>query len=148
MTTFRGDVRVAYLLVNLVILVGCGGQDEPIPATDDLRNPDVYGSNIKSNVIPLLKQAQQTPARAAEIAGQLSELVEDYEKRPVGQHVAKYKSLRDGAQELKTLAESSSPDTNKKIDELLAVAQSLPGELKLRGDDLKGKSPAKDLDDR
>jgi len=144
-----GLQRLAFGLIALVVFPGCGSKAEPIPAGDDLRNPDVYGSQIKSRAVAWLNQAKTHPDRAGSIALQLNELVEDYERQPIGDHGAKYKGLRDGAIELKKLADNSSPEVGKKVDELLALANSLPGELKALGDELnKGQTRTGDADDR
>ena len=139
MATFRNTLKAACLFFGMMLLGGCG-KEEVIPPAEDLRNADVYGSSIKSQALFLLTQAKRYPTRTAEIGTQLSELLEDSEKRPVGEHAAKYKGLRDGAQELKSLAEKSSPDVKKKLDELQALAESLPGSVKVVGDDPKAKS--------
>jgi hypothetical protein len=147
--SFVHSRRLALAMSALVLLCGCGKKNEPIPAAEDLRNPDVYGSEIKSRAVALLNQAKGSPNRAGELALQVSELVEDYEKQPIGDHGAKYKGLRDGAAELKKLADNSSPEVGKKIDELLALANSLPGEQKALGDELgKGQTRIGDADDR
>lgn len=141
--------RLAIAMSALLVLCGCGKKHEPIPTAEDLRNPDVYGAQIKSRAVAWLNQAKTFPDRAGSIALQLGELVEDYEKQPIGNHGAKYKGLRDGAAELKKLADNSSPEVGKKIDELLALANSLPGDQKALGDELnKGQTRIGDADDR
>ena len=118
------------LLVSLGFL-GCtaGGEDQ----TED---PAAYALDVKTQVTQMLNSARRNPTNAAFNVGALVGILDDYESQPTGDHEQIYADLLAGCRELKQMYEQSAGggEINAKIDELLALAGKLPGDVLLDDD--------------
>ena len=87
---------------------------------------------IKNRVVPSLQRAKQPPQVASqEVAVILEMFTDGRDAKSAGAHSDTVEKLRAGTDELKTMLSQSKSrqEVNKKIDELLALANKLPGEV-------------------
>jgi hypothetical protein len=117
---------VPALLVG-VGLLGCN----PPPGGDESGDPAAYALDIKTQVTEELSRAKANPAAAADSVAVLIENLEGYQDRPVGEHGETYAALLGGCQELKEMCDQSAgaAKIGVKIDEILALAGKLPGQV-------------------
>ena len=108
------------LWMATIVIGGCGsggsGPEDPDPEGG-------YVEGLKNEVVDTLMELQRDPA----VVDYLGELIEegfqaDYE----GEHKEMIDKLRTGMEELQSMNASA---RKPKIDELLELARSLPGEL-------------------
>ena len=117
---------VPALLVG-VGLLGCN----PPPGGDESGDPAAYALDIKTQVTRQLTRAKANPATLADSATVLIENLEGYEGQPVGEHKETYAALLAGCKELKEMCDQSAgaAKIGAKIDEILALAGKLPGQV-------------------
>lgn len=98
---------------------------------DHSQGVEAYASDIESQAVYLLQESKRRPARGAQNTSALQEAFEGMEEAPVGEHGPTYEKLKSGATKLQKMFQSnaSRKEVNQKADELLATANSLPGEL-------------------
>jgi hypothetical protein len=111
---------VAMCLVSVAAL-GCGGPGPPPPETKD---PAVYARTIKQAVNAFVTEAKSDLATAPKQAAILLETLEVYKGQPVGDHEAIYAELTARCREL---ANAKGADVQKKLNDMAALAQKLPG---------------------
>jgi hypothetical protein len=118
--------RFVWTLVA-ISLVGCG-QAEP-PFTDNSQDPLAYARDVKAQVQSAVRQSRSS----SEPADYLDPLVTELKRtdRPLGESRAIYDDLRTRAEQLVADCKSagrSAPNLSARLDELMKVAQSLPGD--------------------
>lgn len=125
------------LMIACLIQSGCGG-DSSEDVKDDTGDSTAYAADVKNTVVEVLTRAKQDGPETAE---ELTEFFEDLDSQPTGSNLETYKKLQTGAKELASM-QAKSADFTKKIDELIELAKSLPGELQLSDEEME-----RDVDD-
>lgn len=121
--------NVAGLLLVLG-LIGCG-TGGPVP--QDNKDPELYAADVKRVVLMQVEEARRSREPGDEIYSIVSEL-ENYEKRPAGSYASIYSELREKAKELQAKCEEVDgrpSDLASRLDELVELANQLPGEVKV-----------------
>jgi hypothetical protein len=118
----RSVGNLSLLLIFLVMTScnGCGGdsEQEVDPVLD-------YADMVRMMVMDL-KNAEGGPRGAIDA---FAENMEGYESEALGDHEATYAAIAKIAQELKSMKDSASDaELRAKVDELVALADKLPGE--------------------
>ena len=118
------------LVPALLVGVGLSGCNPP-PGGDESGDPAAYALDIKTQVTEELSRAKANPAAAADSVAVLIENLEGYQDQPVGQHGETYAALLAGCKELKEMCDQSAgaAEIGAKIDEVLALAGKLPGQV-------------------
>lgn len=127
----RRSAAFLTLSVCSFVLAGCTGSG-PAPGHDDSRDPAAYAGEIKSQAVFLLGQAQRWPKQGAEHMSVLLEQFENQQSAAVGDNGPTYEKIQAGARELQATFQRSAPkqEIGTKVQELLNLANSLPGELR------------------
>ena len=131
---------VATSLVPVLLLgVGLSGCNAP-PGGDESGDPAAYAQDIKTQVTQALTQAKTKPASALDNITVLIENLEGYQDEPIGEHGEIYASLLAGCRQLKEMIEQRAerPQIVAKIDEVLATAGKLPGQVGALYEDEEG----------
>ena len=129
--------RLLFLLICLPVaaFAGCGdGGGDPTVQAPPEPPEQQFAAGVKSEVYELNTALKEEGAEGVDVDG-LVESLEEYEDEAVGEHEATYKSLLEGAQALQKLVNDSgsAADIQKKIDELIALADKLPGDVSAEG---------------
>lgn len=114
------------LLVACLSLVGCGSSG--VPFNDDSQDTEKFAVLIRQVVAESVADARKSSEPADQIR-LISDAVRGGNK-PVGQYGEIYQRLGVAANELTEACERAdgpTPDLGKKLDELLAIAEELPG---------------------
>jgi hypothetical protein len=133
---------VAACLVSfLLVVVGLSGCNLP-PGGDESGDPVAYALDIKTQVTQTLTQAKAEPASALDGVTVLIENLEGYHSQPIGEHGATYASLLAGCRQLKEMIGQSAGRAQivAKIDEVLATAGKLPGQVAAQYEEEGGAS--------
>jgi hypothetical protein len=122
-------MRHTWLLVVLSLglaVVGCSSKSTMKSEGED---PAEFARATKQQVLQFVKSAKENPKSAGGDAEALLERLQVYTSRPVGDNQAVYEQLVKKCQELVNTAKRSpgSGDVTKKLDELAALANKLPG---------------------
>ena len=123
-------IMLACLLLALLSTLGCSrARGEKVQ--DDSRDPAAYACDVKTQVVELLGSAKRDPASAKTSLSLLVNFLDDYRSAPVGKHKQVYAELLNRSRELKQMYEQSAApaNVNAKIDEIVALAERLPGEI-------------------
>ncbi len=114
-------------LVLLLLVGGCGTSEQEF--IDHSRDPLAYARTVKNLVHSQLPLALRSDEPEDIVASVLPTL-EDYPNNPVGEYQAVYEELVQKCRELYQLYESGSSEAaQSRIDEILALVDSLPGEV-------------------
>jgi hypothetical protein len=105
------------------LCLGCGGSGPPPPETQD---SSAYALRIKRTIVEFVAEGKQNPTAAPKEAAVLVETLEVYKSQPVGEHEAVYAELLERCRQLSS---ASGADVRKKLDELAALANKLPGQI-------------------
>ena len=134
----RQRIILVLFLATLVAPVlflqsGCGD------GGSDWVDPDPVGSfnkGMKNQVFNTLNDAKPSAERAETGAAFLLEIFEEKDLSKAGEHEETYEKLRADAQELLSMCQQSASrsDVNAKIDEMIALTETLPGEIEPRED--------------
>lgn len=124
-------------LTAIVILGGCGASERPIK--DDLRDPLVYASAVKSRVATYLERIKKNPQLGKDRASYLVEFLESAQSSsaPVGEHRETYNRLLSTSKQLLVMLQAGASDGKQraeKIMEILDLANQLPGEMVVGSD--------------
>lgn len=125
---FRADCFASFCLVVTLALTGCGGSG--VPFNDDSKDTEKFAILIKQVVAESVADARKSKEPFDQIR-----LIADAVKgnnKPVGSHAEIYNRLGMAATELADACERAdgpTPDMGKKLDELLAIADELPGTI-------------------
>ncbi len=116
------------MLTGVVLLSGCGRME--LPYTDNSRDPMAYAQDIKTLVASAARRAK----RAQEPADYLGPVALELQRtdRPVGDFRTTYNELRTRVDQLVRDCERAggrAPNLSGRCDELIKLAQSLPGEM-------------------
>ena len=123
----------------LLLGVGLSGCNAP-PGGDESGDPAAYALDIKTQVTQALTQAKAKPASALDSITVLIENLEGYQDEPIGEHGETYASLLAGCRQLKEMIEQrAGPQIVAKIDEVLATADKLPGQVGAEYEEETGK---------
>jgi hypothetical protein len=133
-------MRVTWLLAvsSAVALAGCSGSS---PKSLDSQDPAKYAQKIKSQVYSFVEEARRNPRTAGEQAAVLLEELETYQNRPVGSHGSIYAQLLQTCQQLVEAAKTAGgkAEVDKKLSEMKALADQLPGEIRVQRPDEAGR---------
>ena len=123
------------VFLGMLLVTGCGPGAPEGRFEDHTADADRYAQRIKDLVINEMTSAKaETDDEAAyEHARTVVLELEFYERQPVGEHGAIYAELLEGAEQLvEHLETGGSPDQARAMmDELIATAEQLPGEVVL-----------------
>ena len=103
-------------------VAGCG-PSRPAPI---VMKPDAYAKSMKENVLIFVQQSKESPRSVAQRGEVLLETLQDYKKRPQDENQAVYAELVEKGKDVVQTAQKSG-DVKKKLDELAAIANKLPG---------------------
>ena len=115
-------------VLTLICLAGCGGSS--VPFNDDSQDTEKFATLIKQVVAESVADARKSKEPADQIR-----LIADAVKgdnKPVGAYGEIYSRLGAAANELAEACERAdgpTPDMSKKLDDLLAIADELPGSV-------------------
>jgi Txe/YoeB family toxin of Txe-Axe toxin-antitoxin module len=115
------------LVLSLALaVVGCSSKST---MKSEGQDPAEYARATKQQVLQFVKSAKENPKSARGDAEALLERLQVYTSRPVGDNQAIYEQLVKKCQDLISTAKRSpgSGDVSKKLDELAALANKLPG---------------------
>ncbi len=116
-------------LLLMIGLVGCGPTE--LPYTDNSKDPAAFGNTIKQLVTDAVADARRSREPYDQI--RLISNAINVDRQPVGEFAPVYEQLKSAADELADACESADgpvADMDKKLDDLLAMAERLPGETK------------------
>jgi hypothetical protein len=113
-----------FAAVSLVLFIsGCKRETQ---ADLDAKDPAVYARSIKEDVKQFVQESKQNPRSVKDQAPLFLEKLEAYPSHAVGDNGPIYEELTKKCKELVEAA-SRSGDVRKKLDELAAIANKLPG---------------------
>ncbi len=121
--------RVMTCLVLSAMIAGCGGQP---PGTDDSGDPLAYAEEVKNMVLDGLQLAKKGPRElGVDRVHVLRDALSQFPERPVGEHRATYEALLNDLDQLISMYRESAQanQINSKIDETIARAETLPGQV-------------------
>ena len=129
-------VLCACLVPALLIVVGFSGCESG-PVEDETGDPAAYAADVKTTVIGRMRQLEKDATHAVQSMATLVKFLEDYESQPVGDHRQVYADLLAKCQELEGLYQQSAAadQVKAKSDEIVALADTLPGELDVDEDE-------------
>jgi hypothetical protein len=120
-------IQFASILASAAVLAGCGPAEAPY--TDNSQDPLAYARDVKAQVQSAVRQAKS----ASEPLDFLDPLLTELKRtdRPLGDSRAIYDDLRKRVEQLVTdckTAGRSAPNLAGRLDEVLKVARTLPGD--------------------
>lgn len=124
--------RMAAMGLAMGVLAGCNpemGERTDYPQ----ENPEIAFAKGMKDDIATLKTDLQSPEGLGGVASDLESMVEGMEyleQNPLGEHKETYFKIRDGVKELQKMVKSgaSKKEVGDKLDELIALANTLPGD--------------------
>jgi hypothetical protein len=121
--------KLAYPILPLlaVVCVGCGPKE--LPYTDNSQDPFAYARDVKGLVVSAARRAKASSEPVDFLAPALLELKRT--DRPVGEHRSIYEDLRNRLDQLVRDCEQAggkAPNLSARLDELIKLAQTLPGD--------------------
>lgn len=118
------------LLGAMLLQAGCGSGDDLAVSTE--KQTDVFAEDLKNDFIEILTNMKMGRGTDADSVAGLFEFFEENEIPSSDPNQETYDKLRTGAEDLKSMVGKSAPkaEINKKIDELITLAKTLPGELR------------------
>jgi hypothetical protein len=113
---------------GIVVGSGCGGSQTQQASEDPAT---VYARTTKIRVLEFVQEAKKRPKSLGQGASVLLETLEVHPNQAVGEHKNVYELLTRKCKELVDLANRSpgSAEIHKKLNEMAALANQLPGEL-------------------
>ncbi len=124
----RASRLIACLVLSCMVF-GCGG---PPAGTDDSGDPLAYAEEVKNMLLDGLQLAKKGPPELGrDRVHVLRDSLSQFPERPVGEHEATYKALLNDLDELISMYRESAQTSqiNSKIDETIARAETLPGQI-------------------
>jgi hypothetical protein len=118
----------------LIVLCGCGllsGCGSSGPVYTDHKNPELYAEDVKRVVLTQAAEARKSKEPADDLGPVVAEL-EGHASRPQGDYAELYATLLSKSLELQQACaaiEGRPSDLNSRLDELVELAQQLPGEV-------------------
>jgi hypothetical protein len=104
---------------------GCGGRAD---LDAESKDPNVYARSIKTDVLNFVKDAKENPRTIVGNGSILLEKLQAHPSHPVGDNKATYEALVQKCKELVEAARTSgAADVNRKLEEMSALANKLPG---------------------
>ena len=118
---------LAFHVATVATLAGCSPAEPPY--VDSSQDPLAYSRDVKAQVQSAVRRAKS----ASEPLDHLDPLLTELKRtdRPLGDSRAIYDDLRQRVEQLVADCKSAgraAPNLNARLDELLKVAQSLPGD--------------------
>lgn len=126
------SLRMMILLTAVMTCAGCGRTERPY--TNHSQDPQAYALDVKTLVLDHVMIARKSREPADQVRLIVMEL-EDSPKRPVGEFNQTYAEMLTAAQSLLADCEQADGRPNgleKRLDELAAMAESLPGSVNIR----------------
>jgi hypothetical protein len=119
-------------VATLVLLWGCGPAE--LPYNDNSQDSAAYARDVKTLIATAVRQAKG----AREPIDYLSPVSHELQRtdRPYGEHSATYEDLRNRVEQLVLdcqKAGGKAQNLSARLDELLKLSQTLPGETPARG---------------
>jgi hypothetical protein len=115
--------------LSILFLVGCGSGD----LVDHSRDPEMFAASVKQVVLQSAEDARESGEPADALWAVVHELEPDeLRHRPTGAHGSIYEQLYSLANQIREACEAAdgrTPDLNQRLDELVALADQLPGDV-------------------
>jgi len=124
-------MRSSWCILTVVLIAtacGCSGRG-PAAKKAEGEDPAEYARATKQQVLQFVQMANENMKSAGGQAEALLERLQVHTTRPVGENKTIYEQLTQTCKELVDAAKRSpgSADVKKKVDELAALANKLPG---------------------
>jgi hypothetical protein len=128
-------------LVGVTSAIALAGCSPPKPKNLDSEDPGKYAQKIKSQVYSFVEEARRNPRSVSEQGAVLLEELDIYQKQPVGSHGSIYAQLLQSCQQLVEAAKTAGgkAEVDKKLSEMKALADQLPGEIRAERPDRAGR---------
>jgi hypothetical protein len=114
------------LLTALALAVLASGCSKSKPSPTAMPAAD-YAKDTKNSVLSFVNSAKESPKAAGAQAEMFLEQLQGYAKRQVGDNKDIYEQLVQKCKEVSESAKRSPGDVRKKLDEMAALANKLPG---------------------
>lgn len=135
-------LTVAVGSLALAMIIGCGGEE---PRTDFPQEDQsvAFAKGVRSDMVELQQQFRRPDVGVDGLGPIVESNVENYEsieeegEETLGQHRETYLKIRDNLMELHEMVQSgaSRQEVGRKINELVALAETLPGGAEGEGED-------------
>jgi hypothetical protein len=119
-------MRYTLLLAGGSLILVMSGCKRETQADLDAKDPAAYARSMKQDVQQFVQESKQNLRSVKDQAPLFLEKLEAYPSHPVGDNGPIYEELTKKCKELVEAA-SRSGDVRKKLDELAAIANRLPG---------------------
>ena len=86
-----------------------------------------YAKDVKASVLRFVQSTKENPKAAGPQAEIFLEQLQGHAKRNVGEHKATYEQLVQKCKELSESGKRPPDEVRKKLDEMAALANKLPG---------------------
>jgi hypothetical protein len=116
------------LCLSVLVLLGCG-QSGQRPYTDHSRDPEAFALDVKQLVVNSVEDARTSREPEDEISN-IVDLLDDLSRHPTGDYRETYDQLLSLAGDIRAACEAANgrpSDLATRLDELLALANQLPG---------------------
>lgn len=124
-------VRSVIACFLLFGVVGCGGGSS-VPYTDNSQDPEALARNIKELIVNSVADARTSKEPQDHLRNIVS-AVSPGTNKPMGSYEGTYAQIRESAEQLMEACERANGPTSDlrvKLDELLKLADGLPGDFK------------------
>lgn len=118
------------LLLSGALVLGCGGRSSQ-PFTDNSQDPELLARNIKQLVVNEVSDARKSRDPYDHLRVIYTSIPEPGARKPIGDYGDVYtriSTLAESLTEATERANGPTPDLQKKLDQLLAIADELPGD--------------------
>jgi hypothetical protein len=117
------------ILIGAVGFVGCGPSE--LPFTDDSKDTTAFAKSVKSVILNVAEESK-TSKQPADSLRAVVQTLSELDACPTGEHLKTYKEVFEIASDLLARVEKGKPsDFQSKIDSMVKLANSLPGDVKV-----------------
>lgn len=123
-------IRLVFACVLTLGLVGCGGGSS-VPYTDNSQDAEALARNVKELIVNAVADARKSKEPQDHIANVVAATAPKPGK-PTGSFEGTYAQIHTAAEQLVEACERAggpTPDLKQKLDELLKLADALPGDF-------------------
>jgi hypothetical protein len=122
----RRFMKFILLSALLSVVAGCGSSSRP--AENDIGDPTVYASYVKSRVVRMLEGVRKDSTGGAKKVDSLVSTLEKYTLAPMGDNEATYRELLEACKGLQGLSDAALKKSTDKINRVISLAKTLPGD--------------------
>jgi outer membrane murein-binding lipoprotein Lpp len=130
-TNVPGAIWASLVVALLSGLVLAGCEEPPPGGADTSDDPEVVAADVKTAAVRALNEAKAAPQSGASSVEVLVENLQGYGDLSLGEYKDTHSELVSGCEELHKMYQQSAGAEQilAKIDELLALADTLPGDV-------------------